>query len=285
MKKAIFLVIVLLAVVVGTAVALTYGNVAVTGWIMALDGMDIQPQATPEGTLIQALDEAGFYLDEEGNVNIPNMLRFGEPPAGPIAHDGEQIEWAHGTVRVPAGGVWIDEHPVENPTGAACAIINPYDAGSRSGTNSIASGVNGTVVATGLYYGAGNCQVQSPTTNAWSCSMQAASPSGIRIRTFKQDGTASSTTRNVTWTAEMSDYPIGHYKCGIMRNPAEDEADILAWKLASLDSTREVADQYFLFLVDPNDDWYADDRFCQGSGCVPVSEGMDVAWFIWRVDE
>lgn len=287
-KAKVGLGLVLALLIVGSAAAVSFrGELRNTAQLRTWQ-MVIAPAESPEsGTLIEALDEAGFVIDEAGNVTIPNMLRFGDPPIGPIGTDGDQVVWSQGTVRVAAGGAWIDEHPVENPTGAACAIINPYDAGRRSGTNTVASGVNGTVVATGFYYGdgTGTCQVISPTTNAWSCAMAPASPSGIRIRTFRQNGTASSVSRSVSWSAQMSNYPIGHYKCGIMRNPAESEADILAWKLASLDSTRQVEDQYFLFLVDPAGDWYGDDRFCQGSGCVPVYVGMDVAWFVWRVEE
>lgn len=292
MKKALFIAVILLLVVAGAAAALTYSGVVNLGTLRAKN-FDITPAESPEdGILVRSLDTAGFAIDEAGNVNIPNML-LGESAVHPIAYEGETVAWAHGTVSVRGGGEWVN-HPIENPTGAACAIINPYDNHPFGSTDYALNATTQTLDIASVYKlwpGGSFCEITTPGTggNAVSCVLEQVG--GVaRLRALQANGTTATsvgTGTKVRYEGNFTQLDFHRYSCGIMRDPSTDTADILEWKLASINANRDQEDMYFVFVKDENGDWFNEDALCAVSGCVQEGhyQGLQVAWFIWRVEE
>lgn len=298
-KPVILVVVVLVLLVGGAAAATTFGGSIINlGTMWAQRGMDIRPEATPEtGSLINALDEAGFVIDEAGNVNIPNVLTFGEPePAAPVAYtDDGSVSWAYGVANVYAAGEWIDSHPIESPTGAACAIISPYDEYPIGETDVAVTTVQRNLGIASVYnlWEPSFCELTQVGGNATGCVIEKVG-NAFYIRALQANGsTATSVTgARATWQAHITKLDFHSYTCGIMRDPSEDDYDILAWKKASLEASRIPDDQFFVFVKDEQGEWFHADELCLEPGC-PVPDqiteghyqGIQVAWFIWKVAE
>lgn len=293
MKKAFVIAAILLLIVASAVAALTYSGLINLGTLSAKN-FDITPAESPEdGVLVRSLDTAGFTLDEDGNVNIPNML-LPETAVQPIAYEGETVSWAHGTVNVRGGGQWVDSHPVENPTGASCAIINPYDNYPFGSTdyplNTTTQSLNIASVYK-LWPGSNFCEITTPGTggNAVSCVLEQVG--GVaRLRALQANGTTATsvgTGTKVRYEGSYTKLDFHRYSCGIMRDPSTDTSDILEWKLASINASREQEDMFFVFVKDENGDYFNEAALCAGSGCVMEGhyQGLQVAWFIWRVEE
>lgn len=292
--KPIILAVVALALIVGgVAAATTFGGSIINiGNMWVQGGMEIRPEATPEtGSLIDALDEAGFAIDESGNVYMPNMLTFGGPePAAPIAYTDGDVTWAYGTAYVKAGGIWIDSHPIESPTGAACAIISPYDE-PPLGEENRALTLATTSISIPSYYSTytlwepGFCELTQTGGNAVSCTIEK-SGATIYLQALQSNGSpaTSVTGARATWQANITMLDHHQYTCGIVRNPSVDTASLLAWKQASVEASRLPDDQFFVFIKDENGDWYHSEWFEPG---IPIDayRGLEVAWFIWKVAE
>lgn len=288
MKKIIYgLVAVLLFSAVGAVAALTINAGVVAFSQFKAKNMDIRPSEPVDGSLIQALSESHFEIDEAGNINVPNLLAFGDPPVAAIAA-GSETEWAYGTVQVTAGGGWVDSHPVEAPSGATCAIINPYDnvfGGDVEFTSAIKYE---TGMAYTMWPGSGSCTITNPAGNVVACKAEPYA-GGAKITALDSFGNVASVPAGTeaSWEAGFTLLDFHRYTCGIARDPSVDTADILEWKLASVDASREPDDQFFVFVKDENGDWFNEDALCESSGCPTDGhyKGLDVAWFVWKVSE
>lgn len=293
-KPAILIIAAVLMISGVAFAATTFGNLINIGNMLVYGNMEIRPEATPEtGSLVDALDEAGFVIDEEGNVNIPNMLTFGGPePASPIPYADGSVSWASGTVTVKAAGAWIDSHPVEGPTGAACAIISPYDENPIGETDVSLTTATRNLNIPAVYnlWQPTFCQLTQTGGNAVDCVVEKVG-SVFYLRALQANGnTATSVSgARATWQANITSNDLHQYTCGIVRDPSADTDPILQWKLASLEASRIPDDQFFVFVKDENGNWFNDDDMCLDFGCILPNysnyRGLQVAWFIWKVAE
>jgi len=297
-KPVILVAVALTLIVGGVAAATTFGGSIINmGNMWVQRGMEIRPQATPEtGSLVDALSEAGFTIDEDGNVNIPNVLTFGNPePAAPVAYTDGSVSWAYGVANVYAAGDWIDSHPIESPSGAACAIISPYDEYPIGETDVALTVANRNLAIASVYnlWQPTFCELTKTGGNAVSCVVEK-SGSSFYLRALQANGTTATsvTGARATWQAHITKLPFHLYTCGIVRNPGEDDYYILAWKKASLEASRVPDDQFFVFVKDEQGDWFHASELCLDPGCpIPdeVTEGhyqgIQVAWFVWKVEE
>jgi hypothetical protein len=288
MKKPILiLVAVLLFGLVGAVTALTINGGMVTFSEFKAKNFDIKPSEPPEsGSLIDTLSESNFEIDEDGNVTVPNLLAFGDPPVAAIATDGG-AEWAYGTVQVTGGGAWVDSHPVAAPSGAACAIINPYD-NVFSGPVTFSSAIQYTKNTYVMWPGSGSCTITNPKGNVTACKVEPTTGYyNVKITALDSFGNVASVPAGAEaqWEAGFTLLGFHRYTCGIARDPSVDTANILEWKLASLDASREPDDQFFVFVKDENGDWFNEDALCESSGCFYDShyKGLEVAWVVWKV--
>lgn len=287
MKRAsLIIVVILVFAAVGTVAALTLSGVISFGDVRAKN-MDIRPSAPPEsGSLIDTLSETNFEIDEAGNYLIPNMLAFGDPPVAPLGADSG-VEWAYGVVGVTGGGQWVDSHPIESPSGAACAIIAPWDW-EFGGEIEFTSSIKYQTLAYTMWPGSGSCTITEQHGNVASCKVEPYA-TGAKITALDANGQTASLPASTLaeWQAGFTRLNSHRYSCGIMRDPSVDTADILQWKLASVDASREPDDQFFVFVKDEFGEWFNVDALCDSDGCPSEGhyDGIQVAWFVWKVSE
>lgn len=289
MKRASLIIMVILVfAAAGTVTALTLSGVISFGELRAKN-MDIQPSVPPEtGSLIDTLSESNFQIDEDGNYLIPSMLAFGDPAVAAISANDPGTEWAYGVVGVTGAGRWVDSHPVEDPTGAACAVIAPWDW-EFGGEVIFTSSIKYQPLAYTIWPGSGSCVITEQHGNVASCKVEPYSSNGVKITALDANGQTASLPANTIaeWQAGFTALDFHRYSCGIMRDPSTDTADILEWKLASIDADRESEDQYFVFVTDEDGEWFNVEALCDSSACLTEGHypGIQIAWFVWRVEE
>lgn len=296
--KALILLVVVLLVLGGTVYATTVtSNVLNTGSMLIRGETLIKPNATPpaNGSLINALNEAGFYVDEDGNVNVPNSLTFGgSVPASFVVAD-ENVTWAHGVVNVTAAGAWIDSHPVEEPTGASCSILSPHDEYPIGEIDVALTSTNRNLGIASVYrlQKPSFCELTKTGGNAVSCVVEKVG-STFYLRALRANGTTASsvTGARATWKAHITKLNPHQYTCGIVRNPGVETSSILEWKIADLEASRLPDDQFFVFVKDETGAWFNEGEMCLNFGCILPPyiteghyQGLQVAWFIWKVEE
>ena len=290
MKKSIYITVVILVfAAVGVAAAMTINSGVITFSQLRAENMDIQPSAPPEsGSLIDTLLESDFQIDEAGNVNIPNMLTFGNPPVATLFTEDAGLSWAYGIVDVTAGGAWVDSHPVEAPDGASCAIVNPYDNVFGSVITFTSSIMNQPNAYT-MWPGSESCTITVEDDDVVGCVVESLGyQAGVRIRALDFTGETAVYANGITaeWQAGFSRLPFHTYSCGIVRDPSVDMADILALKLASLDASRVPDDRFFVFVKDEDGNWFNEANLCGDGSCMFDGDyrGLEVAWFVWKAE-
>lgn len=303
MRKAMILLvaILMLGVIAVAAQTISFAGGIINLERVRLESMNIWP-AAPRDTLIEALNDSAFELDEDGNLTLPNTFWFGNPHTRDVNENSRNL--TRGTALIPAT---ILTSPYAWPNTEICEVVEPSaDAATCTlevSANSILIRLfdeNGGAVPASTFFSPAVGVAWSVITSEYPIDYQPSQAIISADNVVWDTGTAC-VIAGGQWVNHGITNPTGAscaikrgtginwdvdgpLSCGIVRNPLVPEW--VDWKLGSIDIDR--TENFFAFVTDRssgvylNNEWLDDPSASLGN---VYCEGVEVSWFVWRVDE